>query len=81
MIKGIDKITCTNCGLCEDICTMDVFRKKRGKVYIAYPHDCCNCLQCMYICPVDAITVTTGVPKKYNINQEWSRIKEMIGTG
>ena len=79
MIKSIDEITCTNCGLCEDICPMDVFRTKRGKVYIAYQNDCCNCMQCMYVCPVEAITLTTGIAKKYDMVRSWLLIKETMG--
>ena len=79
MIKSIDKVTCTNCGLCEDVCPMDVFRTKRGKVYIAYQNDCCHCLQCMFVCPADAVTFTTGMPKKFDMSCRWPRIKEMMG--
>lgn len=79
VIKSIDEVTCINCGLCENICPIDVFRSKRGKVFIAYQNDCCNCMQCLYICPVDAIAFTTGVPKKYDKSNRWQRIKEMLG--
>ena len=79
MIKSIDEITCINCGLCENICPVDVFRSDNGKVYIAYKEDCCNCLQCMYVCPVDAIAFAAGEPKKYNMDNEWHCIKEMMG--
>jgi NAD-dependent dihydropyrimidine dehydrogenase PreA subunit len=79
MIKSIDKLACTNCGLCEKICPMDVFLTEEGNVNIVYQSDCCNCAQCMYICPVDAIAVTAGEPKKYRMNNEWFVIKEMMG--
>ena len=79
MIKSIDEASCTNCGLCENICPVDVFRSKRGKVYIAYQNDCNSCLQCQYVCPVDALTITAGVPKKYDMTRSWLRIKEMMG--
>lgn len=79
MIKSIDEVLCINCGLCENICPEDIFRSKRGKVYIAYQKDCCNCKQCLYICPVDAITFAPGIPKKYDMSRRWVRIKEMLG--
>ncbi|MBW1769056.1 MAG: 4Fe-4S binding protein [Deltaproteobacteria bacterium] len=41
MIRTIDESSCTNCGLCVDICQMDVIRiDADGKVYIAYAEDC-----------------------------------------
>jgi len=79
MIKSIDEITCINCGLCESVCVMDIFRSKEGKVYIAYHGDCCNCLRCLFVCPVDAITITPGIPKKYDGRPKWKRVKEMLG--
>lgn len=79
MIKSIDKILCTNCGLCEKVCQMDVFRSKDGTMTMAYQQDCCNCLQCMLVCPVDALSFVIGEPKKYNMSNEWSSIKQMMG--
>lgn len=80
MIKSIDEIMCTNCGLCEKVCPVDIFRTDdNGRVYIAYRGDCCNCLQCMYVCPVDAVVFAPGEPKKYNMDNEWNVIKEMMG--
>jgi len=78
MIKAIDSL-CTNCGLCVEVCQMDVLRKdKDGKVYIAYPGDCHNCYECVYLCPYDAITIAPGVPKKFDSVYRWERIKEAI---
>ena len=78
MIKSIDELVCRNCGLCEDICPMDVFRRKSGKVYIAYPGDCYNCMGCLYICPVEAIIFTPGLPQKFNSRLRWERIKAAL---
>lgn len=81
MIKAINEIACTGCGLCEKICPADLFRldNKSQKMKIVYPADCCNCLQCRYICPVDAISFTRAEPKKINMDGEWPKIKELMG--
>lgn len=79
MIKAINPISCTVCGLCEKVCPVDLFRTANGAMTIAYPADCCNCLQCKYVCPVDAISFTPAEPKKLNMNGEWKKIKELMG--
>ena len=79
MIKSINPISCTGCGLCEKICPADLFRMEDGRMKPVYIADCCNCLQCKYVCPVDAITFTPAEPKKLNMNDEWKRIKELMG--
>lgn len=78
MIKAIDQLSCLNCGLCDDVCPMDVFGRRNGKVYIAYMGDCCNCMGCLYICPVEAIVVTPGVPKKFSRTYRWELIKTAL---
>lgn len=44
----VDKIKCTNCGLCVKHCQMDV--KCVGD------HECINCGKCMKVCPMQAIS-------------------------
>ena len=79
MIKSIDEVFCTNCGVCVDACQSDVLRfNQDGKVYIAYPDDCCHCLECAFLCPFDAITVAPGVPKKFSINYRWELVKNAL---
>lgn len=79
MIRSIHSISCIRCTLCEQVCPADLFRIVDGVMTIAYPADCCNCLQCKYVCPVDAITFTPAEPKKLNMNNEWSKIKALMG--
>ena len=78
MIKAIDELSCTNCGFCDDVCPMDVFRRRDGKVYIAYQDDCNHCQQCALVCPVDAIVMTPGMPKKFSRTHRWDLIKAEI---
>jgi len=78
MIKEIDELLCINCGLCENICPTDVFRQKDGKVYIAYPDDCCHCMECLFICPNEAVVLVPGVPAKFNAKLRWEQIKQAL---
>ena len=51
--------TCTNCGLCVDICPSLVYRwlAERVEVDPANESLCGWCAQCMSICPTEAVTV------------------------
>ena len=66
MITKLNELACTNCGLCEKICPMDVFRMEDGQMKIAYIGDCVTCLQCVSVCPVDAISAVSGKPARRN---------------
>ena len=80
MIRTIDEANCTNCGLCVDICQMDVIRMKQpdGKVYIAYAEDCFNCRDCEFLCPYLAITVEDAMPAKFNLGMLWGRMRREL---
>ncbi len=60
MIKQIDSVKCNGCGICVDICNMDVLglAPSTGKAYIAYLEDCMTCFECEIRCPVEAIKVS-----------------------
>ena len=79
MITKINELACVDCGLCEKICPMDVFRMEDGRMKIAYIGDCVSCLQCVSVCPVDAIGAVPGKPAKFNMDNEMKAIKEMMG--
>jgi NAD-dependent dihydropyrimidine dehydrogenase PreA subunit len=59
MISNIDQEKCTGCGICVELCIMDVIRlgKQNNKAYIAYPEDCQLCYQCELECPQKAVYV------------------------
>ncbi|MFC1902624.1 ferredoxin family protein [Chloroflexota bacterium] len=57
-IEYIDRSKCNNCGVCYEICPMDVFGKMGKLVYIAYHKDCMTCHLCEYDCSPDAIYVS-----------------------
>lgn len=56
-IERIDSELCNGCGVCVNICPMDVFRmeKRSKKAVIKYPEDCMLCELCVFDCPVNAI--------------------------
>lgn len=60
MIEIIDGDKCTGCGICVDMCNMDVLRlnKSESKAYIAYREDCMTCFECALKCPENAVLVT-----------------------
>lgn len=59
MITNINKESCTGCGICIDLCNMDVLRlnSSDGKAHIAYLEDCMTCFECALNCPEGAIEV------------------------
>ena len=77
MIKKINELQCINCGLCEDICPMDVFWREKGKISIAYVKDCCDCQRCL-ACPTDAIVLAPGVRKEFDTGLRWQQVKEAL---
>jgi NAD-dependent dihydropyrimidine dehydrogenase PreA subunit len=59
MIKEIYEEKCNGCGICVDICPLDVFRMDESgeKAIIKYPDDCMTCFECELSCPEGAIYV------------------------
>ena len=58
MIAEINE-KCTGCGLCVDLCPLDVLRmdEKGERAVIRYPDDCMTCYTCELRCPVGAVKV------------------------
>jgi adenylylsulfate reductase subunit B len=55
----IDEEKCTQCGICADVCPVDVFFGSEDKKVptVTYGDDCFFCSACILECPVDAITL------------------------
>ncbi|MBI4320144.1 MAG: ferredoxin family protein [Chloroflexi bacterium] len=56
-VERIDYDKCNDCGICYDVCPMDVFRTVGRNVYIAYHDDCMTCYLCSTYCAKDAVYV------------------------
>ena len=59
MITEIYETKCTGCGICVDVCPLDVFRmdEKGEKAIIKCPEDCMTCYTCELKCTYGAIYV------------------------
>lgn len=55
----IDNNKCVRCGLCVQICPMDILRMKTTAdekyVEVVYPEECWHCRACAIDCPQQAI--------------------------
>lgn len=56
---AVNKSCCNKCGVCVDMCPMDVLRfGRQGYPYTRYRDDCWYCDICAFVCPRRAITIT-----------------------
>lgn len=56
----IDEKKCIKCGLCAQICCMDVIKKTETEpveIVVRYPYECWHCRACAIDCPAEAITI------------------------
>jgi adenylylsulfate reductase, subunit B len=55
----IDQSSCTQCGMCAQICPLDVIHVEKNnqttEISVKYPYECWHCRACVKDCPVDAI--------------------------
>jgi NAD-dependent dihydropyrimidine dehydrogenase PreA subunit len=57
----LDEGTCTGCGMCLEVCPHAVLGRNNGRVRVQARDACMECGACARNCPVQAITVRTGV--------------------
>lgn len=64
----IDKMKCSGCGVCVDVCSSDVFfgSKEGEPPNISYPEECWHCNACVLDCPVNG-AVTLRIPLPANL--------------
>ncbi|MGD8561835.1 MAG: ferredoxin family protein [Desulfarculaceae bacterium] len=54
----IDHQRCNQCGICVDMCPMDVLRLgSKGYPVMRYRDDCWYCDVCVFLCPQKAVTM------------------------
>lgn len=54
----INMAKCQHCGVCVDVCPVQVFAKEKGKVAAKKPNECIGCRSCEVQCPQAAIAVS-----------------------
>ncbi len=55
-ILEVNEKRCDKCGVCLDVCPMDVLRfNHKGYPYMQYPDDCWYCDTCVFMCPRQAV--------------------------
>jgi NAD-dependent dihydropyrimidine dehydrogenase PreA subunit len=57
----LDENKCTGCGMCLDVCPHEVFKMNEKHVVIQNRDACMECGACSLNCPVNAISVQSGV--------------------
>lgn len=58
----INKEKCIKCGICAQICPLDVIRVQKHEngekdIVVKYPYECWHCRACLKDCPQEAITM------------------------
>lgn len=66
----VDAAVCKDCGYCSEVCGLDVFARSDQfnaggyqPAVAARAEQCVGCLNCLYICPDFAITITACKPQ------------------
>lgn len=57
----LDENKCTGCGMCLDVCPHAVFKINNFHAVIQNRDACMECGACRRNCPVEAVTVQSGV--------------------
>lgn len=53
----IDKNSCVTCGICVEICPLDVLKQENNHILVKYPEECWHCRACIMDCPNNALTM------------------------
>jgi succinate dehydrogenase/fumarate reductase flavoprotein subunit/NAD-dependent dihydropyrimidine dehydrogenase PreA subunit len=66
MIEHLNTEHCTGCGICAEICPMDVIRMDddHAVATVCYLPDCISCFRCELRCPNGCIEVAPSEPEK-----------------
>lgn len=74
----IKRETCIGCGMCADICCMDVFGPmgQDGYPVVRYPDECWHCRSCVMDCPTQSISLRYPLPMMMLAKRKDSTRKE-----
>ena len=53
----VDSEKCTGCGVCKNVCPVEVFEIENEKSIVKKPEDCIQCRACEASCPEKAIAI------------------------
>lgn len=53
----IDEELCSQCGLCADVCILDIINLQEGLPQVSDENLCIGCQQCLAICPTGALSI------------------------
>lgn len=53
----INQNNCIQCGICVEICPLDVIKRDNDEIVVKYPEECWHCRACVMDCPQNAITM------------------------
>ncbi|MDO8670074.1 MAG: 4Fe-4S binding protein [Dehalococcoidia bacterium] len=53
----IERSLCTDCALCVDMCSLNVFQLQGDDVVVVQHGECDECGECVEICPTEALII------------------------
>jgi NAD-dependent dihydropyrimidine dehydrogenase PreA subunit len=77
----LDKVACTGCGRCMEVCPHQVFELTDKRAVISDIDACMECGACAKNCPAAAIRVDAGVGCASGLINEWLRERHIRGVG
>lgn len=75
----LDEEKCTGCGMCAQVCVHGVFALSDRVAHLVDRDACMECGACARNCPVDAVSVRSGVGCAYAVWKSWFRRKQEGG--
>jgi ferredoxin len=70
---------CSGCGMCTQVCVHGVFAVSKGIAHLVDRDACMECGACARNCPVEAVSVRSGVGCAYAVWKSWFRRKKEGG--
>lgn len=78
------KNSCVNCGMCVDVCPVNIHEMVAGEHKVRRDIDCTGCRKCIEVCPRSALEITgqvKTVSELLSLVQEDAAFYEMSGGG
>jgi len=75
----LDEERCSGCGMCTQVCVHGVFAVSKSIAHLNDRDACMECGACARNCPVEAVSVRSGVGCAYAVWKSWFRRKKEGG--